>query len=124
MLSSLNFLLKRSFSMSVRALQEQVVRPPVQVSGIEGKYASALYSSGIKEKSLDKIEKDLTQLKMLYATNNDFKVRFAFIIESVLNAMIVFRGPRKLNYYETLKSYIYTILVACRKPNFEQTKEN
>jgi F-type H+-transporting ATPase subunit O len=74
MLSSVNFLLKRSFSVSVRVLQDQVIRPPIQVSGIEGKYASALYSSGIKEKSLDKIEKDIIQLKMLYATNNDFKL--------------------------------------------------
>jgi len=70
--NSVNFLFKRSFAISASALQ--VIRPPVQVSGIEGKYASALYSSGMKEKSLDKIEKDLSQLKVLYDTNNDFKV--------------------------------------------------
>ncbi|KAL7078253.1 hypothetical protein ACQ4LE_002018 [Meloidogyne hapla] len=68
-------LFKRSFSISACALQQQkVIRPPIQVSGIEGKYASALYSSGMKEKSLDKIEKDLSQVKVLYGTNNDFKL--------------------------------------------------
>ena len=70
-----NILFKRAFSLSIRALQqEQVIRPPVQVSGVEGKYASALYSSGVKEKSLDKLEKDLHQVKALYDTNKDFKV--------------------------------------------------
>ncbi|CAK5064477.1 unnamed protein product [Meloidogyne enterolobii] len=78
--NSVNFLFKRSFAISASALQ--VIRPPVQVSGIEGKYASALYSSGMKEKSLDKIEKDLSQLKVLYDTNNDFKL---FVENPILN---------------------------------------
>uniref|UniRef100_A0A914KK79 Oligomycin sensitivity conferral protein n=1 Tax=Meloidogyne incognita TaxID=6306 RepID=A0A914KK79_MELIC len=80
LMNSVNFLFKRSFAISASALQ--VIRPPVQVSGIEGKYASALYSSGMKEKSLDKIEKDLSQLKVLYDTNNDFKL---FVENPILN---------------------------------------
>jgi F-type H+-transporting ATPase subunit O len=69
-------LLKRAFSLSTRALlqQEQVIRPPVQVTGVEGKYAAALYSSGVKQNNLDKLEKDLNQVKAIYDTNKDFKV--------------------------------------------------
>ncbi|KAI3411796.1 hypothetical protein GPALN_001861 [Globodera pallida] len=79
-------LLKRAFSFSSRSLQQQrtVVRPPVQVAGIEGKYASALYSSGVKEKTLDSLEKDLRQVKNLYDTNNEFK---SFIDNPLLNKL-------------------------------------
>ncbi|KAL3078216.1 hypothetical protein niasHS_012103 [Heterodera schachtii] len=76
-------LIKRAFSFSSRALQQHsVVRPPVQVAGIEGKYASALYSSGIKEKKLENIEKELRQVKELYDTNKEFK---SFIDNPILN---------------------------------------
>ena len=71
-------ILKRAFSHSARVLQQQehIIRPPVQVSGVEGKYASALYSSGVKEKNLDKLEKEMNQVKSIYDTNQDFKVEF------------------------------------------------
>lgn len=73
-------LIKRALSISCHTLQQQQasVRPPVQVTGVEGKYASALYSSGAKEKSLDSIERELRQVKELYDTNKDFKVWILF----------------------------------------------
>jgi len=37
----------------------QSVKPPVAVYGIEGRYASALYSAASKQKQLDVVEKDL-----------------------------------------------------------------
>ena len=36
------------------------MRAPVQVFGIEGRYATALYSAASKQKALDAVEKDLT----------------------------------------------------------------
>jgi F-type H+-transporting ATPase subunit O len=39
------------------------VKPPIQVFGIEGRYACALYSAASKQKSLDAVEKDLTGLQ-------------------------------------------------------------
>lgn len=42
---------------------QQLVKPPVQVFGIEGRYACALYSAASKQKSLDAVEKDLTSLQ-------------------------------------------------------------
>lgn len=39
-------------------------QPPVQVFGMEGRYASALYSAAVKLKQLDTVEKDLLSLKV------------------------------------------------------------
>ncbi len=35
------------------------MKPPVAVFGIEGRYATALYSAASKQKQLDTVEKDL-----------------------------------------------------------------
>ena len=40
----------------------KLVRPPVQVYGIEGRYATALYSAASKEKKLDQVEKELLRV--------------------------------------------------------------
>jgi F-type H+-transporting ATPase subunit O len=40
-----------------------MVKPPVQVFGLEGRYACALYSAASKQKSLEAVEKDLTALQ-------------------------------------------------------------
>merc|ERR1712226_708684 len=37
----------------------QMVKPPVAVYGVEGRYATALYSAASKQKALDAVEKDL-----------------------------------------------------------------
>ncbi|KYN38293.1 ATP synthase subunit O, mitochondrial [Trachymyrmex septentrionalis] len=36
-----------------------MVKPPLQVFGIEGRYATALFSAATKQKALDAVEKDL-----------------------------------------------------------------
>lgn len=41
----------------------QLVKPPVAIFGIEGRYATALYSAASKQKSLEAVEKDLTSLQ-------------------------------------------------------------
>jgi len=51
--------LARQFSTSTAT--HALVRAPVQVFGIEGRYATALYSAAHKQKSLDAVEKDLTE---------------------------------------------------------------
>lgn len=48
----------RRFSTSSSALQ--LVKPPVAVYGVEGRYATALYSAASKQKALDAVEKDLS----------------------------------------------------------------
>lgn len=41
-----------------------VTQPPLQVFGIEGRYATALYSAAYKQKSLDAVEKDLVKFQV------------------------------------------------------------
>lgn len=68
--------LKRGFSASaiVRQAQQEVIRPPVQVYGVEGKYAAALYSSAVKSKKLDTLDKDFKSVHELYNSHKQFKV--------------------------------------------------
>ncbi|KAM8976992.1 ATP synthase peripheral stalk subunit OSCP, mitochondrial [Pelodytes ibericus] len=52
----------RSFSTSVVRPVSKLVKPPIQIFGLEGRYATALYSAASKEKKLDQVEKELTRL--------------------------------------------------------------
>ncbi|EPB73527.1 ATP synthase F1, delta subunit [Ancylostoma ceylanicum] len=67
-------MLKRSFSMSATAFSG-LVKAPVAVHGIEGRYASALYSAAHKQKSLDQVDKDLQKIRSVYQQDQKFKAR-------------------------------------------------
>jgi F-type H+-transporting ATPase subunit O len=54
-------ILARSFSSS--SVTSQLVKPPLQVFGIEGRYATALYSAASKQSSLEAVEKDLIKFQ-------------------------------------------------------------
>ncbi|XP_037717152.1 ATP synthase subunit O, mitochondrial [Drosophila subpulchrella] len=45
------------------AAAQATVKPPIQVFGLEGRYATALYSAASKMSQLDQVEKDLTALQ-------------------------------------------------------------
>ncbi|KAK6641681.1 hypothetical protein RUM44_013396 [Polyplax serrata] len=62
-------ILARTFSSS--GAQTQMIKTPVPVFGINGRYASAVYSAGMKSKEIDKIEKDFIQFQD--ALNKDKK---------------------------------------------------
>merc|ERR1712212_472273 len=47
----------RQFSTSTAS--KQLVKPPIQLYSLEGRYASALYSAAHKQKALPQVEKDL-----------------------------------------------------------------
>ncbi|XP_017856300.1 PREDICTED: ATP synthase subunit O, mitochondrial [Drosophila arizonae] len=61
-MASINKLALLSRSLSSAAAQ-QVVKPPIQLFGLEGRYATALYSAATKLSQLDQVEKDLTALQ-------------------------------------------------------------
>lgn len=61
----------RSFSTS--NITNQLVKPPIQVFGIEGRYATALYSAASKKKTLEAVEKDL--IKFQASFKSDAKLR-------------------------------------------------
>ncbi|XP_064473494.1 ATP synthase subunit O, mitochondrial-like [Ornithodoros turicata] len=54
--------LARQFSTSA-VQRSALVRPPLAVFGVDGRYATALYSAASKEKKLDAIEKELLKFK-------------------------------------------------------------
>ncbi|XP_020018342.2 ATP synthase peripheral stalk subunit OSCP, mitochondrial isoform X2 [Castor canadensis] len=55
----------RCFSTSVVRPFSKLVRPPVQVYGIEGRYATALYSAASKQNKLEQVEKELLRIAQL-----------------------------------------------------------
>ncbi|XP_069101493.1 ATP synthase subunit O, mitochondrial-like [Argopecten irradians] len=61
----------RQFSTTV--LKHQMIKPPVQVYGVEGRYATALYSAASKNKALNAVEKDLGSLAKMLSTDIKFK---------------------------------------------------
>ncbi|XP_072755193.1 ATP synthase subunit O, mitochondrial [Anoplolepis gracilipes] len=64
---SISKIITRAFSAS--SVAQQLVKPPIQVFGLEGRYAMALYSAASKEKALDAVEKDLITFQGLLKTN-------------------------------------------------------
>lgn len=61
----------RNFSVS--SIAQQLIKPPIQVFGIEGRYACALFSAASKQKCLDAVEKDLVNFQTQY--KRDEKLR-------------------------------------------------
>ncbi|XP_037083743.1 ATP synthase subunit O, mitochondrial-like [Pollicipes pollicipes] len=70
-MASCNLTLVRRLSTS--PIARAMVKTPIQVYGIEGRYASALYSAASKSKSLDKVEKDLIEVQDLLKTDTMFR---------------------------------------------------
>lgn len=61
----------RSFSTS--HITQQLVKPPVQIFGIDGRYATALYSAASKQKNLESVEKDLLKVQKESQSDKEFK---------------------------------------------------
>ncbi|KAG7463704.1 hypothetical protein MATL_G00179460 [Megalops atlanticus] len=57
----------RQFSSTVSRPATKLVKPPIQVYGVEGRYATALYSAASKQKQLDQVEKELAVVSGLIA---------------------------------------------------------
>lgn len=51
----------------------KLVKPPISLYGIEGRYVNALYSAAIKSNKLEAVEGDLQKLAGLYKTDTKFK---------------------------------------------------
>ncbi|XP_020851692.1 ATP synthase peripheral stalk subunit OSCP, mitochondrial [Phascolarctos cinereus] len=70
----------RHFTTSVSRPFAKLVRPPVQVYGLEGRYATALYSAASKQNKLDVVEKELLRVTKL--------LKDPKMIDSVMNPHI------------------------------------
>ncbi|XP_070818697.1 ATP synthase subunit O, mitochondrial [Chaetodon trifascialis] len=55
----------RQFSTSVIRPASKLVKPPIQVYGVEGRYATALFSAASKQNKLDQMEQELGKVSTL-----------------------------------------------------------
>lgn len=77
---------------------------PIQMFGVEGRYATALYSAAAKQKQLDAVEKDMNQLKV-----GDSGVYVAYIMRN--------------NSYTSCTYTIYPYMMMLRTLNMSSKKE-
>ncbi|XP_073827063.1 ATP synthase subunit O, mitochondrial [Musca autumnalis] len=82
-MAAVNKLSMLSRAMSTSA---QMVKPPVQVFGLDGRYATALYSAATKMKQLDQVEKDL--LAFQATLKQDKKLRES-VVSPIVNRRIM-----------------------------------
>lgn len=76
-----------------------MVKPPVQVFGIEGRYAGALYSAATKQKQLDVVEKELREVQG--AIKNNISLREVIsspIINKKVMATTLTSAAKSLNF--------------------------
>jgi F-type H+-transporting ATPase subunit O len=78
------------------AAATKLVKPPVGLFGIEGRYTNALYSAASKQKQLDAVEKDLRAISSTLETDTPFR-------EFLLNPLINVNQKKKI-LGEALKS--------------------
>ncbi|XP_017279684.1 ATP synthase subunit O, mitochondrial [Kryptolebias marmoratus] len=55
----------RQFSTSVVRPVAKLIKPPIQVYGVEGRYATALFSAASKQNKLDQVEQELGKVSTL-----------------------------------------------------------
>ncbi|KAG7517432.1 ATP synthase subunit O, mitochondrial [Solea senegalensis] len=55
----------RQFSTSVIRPVSKLVKPPIQVYGVEGRYATALFSAASKQNKLDQVEQELGKVSTM-----------------------------------------------------------
>merc|ERR1711911_479786 len=79
-------LIARSFSSSATA--RAMMKPPIQVFGLEGRYASALYSAAHKMQALEVVEKELKDFQDLISKDD----RLDAIINAFKSIMSAYRG--------------------------------
>lgn len=69
-----------------------MVKPPVQMFGLEGRYATALYSAASKMQQLDQVEKDLAAFQA--ALRSDKKLR-EMVVSPIVNKATMGKALRE-----------------------------
>lgn len=83
------------------------LQPPIQVFGIEGRYAHAMYSAAAKEKSLVKVEKELSQVDELIKSNEKLSEYLAnpTLDKMKKQCMLLIRSNNFAYVFRTWKGY-------------------
>ena len=60
-------------TLATQANASKMVKPPVAMFGVDGRYASALYSAASKKNKLDQVDKNLKTLLELQQKDTKFR---------------------------------------------------
>jgi len=99
-----------SRGLSTASGASKMIKSPLPVFGIEGRYASALYSAATKMKQLDGVEKDLTALQT--ALRADSKLRDLFLnpaIKRNLKATAIKEACKQVKYQEATSNLLQSL---------------
>ncbi|XP_034486346.1 ATP synthase subunit O, mitochondrial [Drosophila innubila] len=89
-------ILSRTFS---SASNKQMVKPPVQLFGLEARYATALYSAASKLSQLDQVEKDLVALQATIKENKSLREQVTSpIINRKVMSIALMESATKLRF--------------------------
>lgn len=69
------------------------VKPPIQVFGLEGRYATALFSAASKSKHLEQVEKDLTSFRESLNKNQKLK---ELVISPIINRKVMSKTLKEI----------------------------
>merc|ERR1711976_24055 len=95
----------RQFSTSVS--RGQLVQAPIQLFGLEGRYAHALYSAATKQKKLEVVEKDLNGFKDVLTKDTKFS---SFLLDPSIKrkdkATAISAASKKQNYSDVTSNFL------------------
>merc|ERR1711893_47864 len=95
----------RQFSTS--AARAKLVQAPIQLFGLEGRYAHALYSAATKQKKLEVVEKDLNGFKDVMTKDSKFS---SFLLDPSIKrkdkATAIGAASKKMNYSDVTSNFL------------------
>lgn len=83
------------------------IKPPIQLFGLEGRYATALYSAATKLKQLEKVENELTQVQEAIRKNKHLK---EVITSPIINRKLLETTLREVGAKASLSSATTNLL--------------
>ncbi|EDW38336.1 GL12538 [Drosophila persimilis] len=98
-MASINKLAIVSRALATAAASTKSVKPPLQLFGLEARYATALYSAATKMNTLDQVEKDLIALQTSLKTDKKLRENVTSpIINRKVMAIALREASGKLNF--------------------------
>jgi len=98
--------LARSFSTS--SVQNQLVRAPIQLFGLDGRYALALYSAASKMKKLEAVEGEMKNLQILWEKDGKLKDFMCNPVVTRQEKKTAFEFVAKKNNYGDLTKNLFS----------------
>lgn len=86
-------------TLSTAAPATKAIKPPIQLFGLEGRYATALYSAATKLKQIDKVESELSHLQAEMRKNANLReIMTSPIINRKVLSSSLKDASAKINY--------------------------